>query len=659
MDAVMNLRGRVQAALAVAFLAALAACGGGGGGGGAVPGGGGGGAGPTPTPAPTATPPASGGYVTPTGGVTQLGPVSSNTFSSSMLNASADGTFIVQSADTPSEPSASSATLTEYDVTASESAAGIKPGSRGRTTAPTNRVKAPLGSVESLALRLRPRLDPRTMESQRRLGTMSALRSVRGIRVASATRRPLFNVNDQRVFHVFQSPITGATTTCAAPAIKAGSDCYIDVTATLKAVSNHGYVWVDGGIGAAYGLTGSDWQTVATTFDADYARETVAFGPAFFPGPTPSYTQCDSAGNDLDPTHHGAGYQPVPDLSGADPHISILITNALENTGEGGYFFFGSELNDQELNCAYHGPHAPSNALPMFIIGADNYGTSGSPTYDESYWLHTDMPRSLPHEFQHYLHTLNKVFKIDLTGGNGVFDDAFVDEGDAMLAEDLVNPSVTNGQVVDTLENAFEYLFSPGNFSLTSFTGYAPDPLDTSSNPAYNFYHNTSGNYGQAYLFARYLYDRFGGDAALQRVYSTLTPAPGSGANVSPIVAEANGESFQQVYGEFAAALAARNVASTDPRYTFSSTVTLVGSKQVPYPGGQTFDIVAERPALARRSDEHASGRTRPYQAHRGQHRAREADHGRDAVLQRRTIRRVRRLDWMRQRRPAAASTAG
>ena len=75
---------------------------------------------------------------------------------------------------------------------------------------------------------------------------------------------------------------------------------------------------------------------------------------AFAPRSTPArplygsrpvqYTQCDATGNDLwhRPLHlyHHTGYV---DLSGTDPHISILVTNALENTGEGGYFDFRND----------------------------------------------------------------------------------------------------------------------------------------------------------------------------------------------------------------------------------------------------------------------------------------------------------------------------
>ncbi|HEY6233573.1 MAG TPA: hypothetical protein VIW69_00545, partial [Candidatus Elarobacter sp.] len=76
------------------------------------------------------------------------------------------------------------------------------------------------------------------------------------------------------------------------------------------------------------------------------------------------------------------------------------------------------------------------------------------------------------------------------------------------------------------------------------------------------------------------------------RVYADLTAPPANGANVSPIQSEANGETFAQVYGEFADALAARNVAANgDPRFTFSSNVLLRGVTTMVIPGGATWNL--------------------------------------------------------------------
>src|ERR1700736_3089757 len=153
----MKLHG-VRPALAVAVFAAavLAACGGGGGGGrpGRPP--------PvtvTPPPAPPATPGPN--FVKGVSGVAQIPANASNAFSSSMLGASADGTFVIQSTDTPARPSGSTFTLTEYTVTASESAAGVTSStSKARIASTAGR------EGTNAALPFRPRLDPRTSALQ-------------------------------------------------------------------------------------------------------------------------------------------------------------------------------------------------------------------------------------------------------------------------------------------------------------------------------------------------------------------------------------------------------------------------------------------------------------------------------------------------------------
>ncbi len=76
-----------------------------------------------------------------------------------------------------------------------------------------------------------------------------------------------------------------------------GGTCYLDVAATVAAVSDHAYIWVEDAVSAdpSFGYTATDWTSTATTFDADYARETVAFGPAFFAA-NEQYEQCNTSG---------------------------------------------------------------------------------------------------------------------------------------------------------------------------------------------------------------------------------------------------------------------------------------------------------------------------------------------------------------------------
>ncbi|MBV8601976.1 MAG: hypothetical protein JO359_10480, partial [Candidatus Eremiobacteraeota bacterium] len=86
-----------------------------------------------------------------------------------------------------------------------------------------------------------------------------------------------------------------------------------------------------------------------------------------------------------------------------------------------------------------------------------------------------------------------------------------------------------------------------------------------------------------AYLFVRYLYDRFGGQSALRAIYSDTRPGPGgNNANVNPVLAAAGNEPWPQLYNEFAIALAAQSTGITnDPRYSFSPQIVLRGPVQV------------------------------------------------------------------------------
>ena len=557
----------------VLLLAALAGCGGGGGGGGSstppvvapsiapiVP--------PSPTPAPPT-------FVAATGTVTQLAANGANTFGSTLVPVSNDGTFIVQSTETPPETFTTTTTLPEYTVTASEA------GGQSTSSIARSPMRALLASDGSIARA--PRLDPKTMSSPTRLALRRSPfnlgenngRSPQSIRTSQA------NVGDTQNFNIDQFVITGASSTCVAPATTSGGySCYVAKPFQLLAKSTHAYVWLDDDIAANF--NSSDMQAVANQFDNDFAIETQAFGPAFFgSGSTQSFTQCDSSHNQISQ----ASNQPVPDLTGADPRISIVITNALSAQGEGGYFSSANLLSDAELQCQKSGLIEKTNGLPMFVIGDNLYkATPGAASMpDDTYWLAQDMPRSLAHEFQHYLHAINKEIAPQLANGTGIGDDAFIDEGCSMLAEDLTTasgtaPSANPAQSLDSRVLSFYFLYAAGNYSLTSFTGYDQDPLSTLTTPPYKFYHNTAGTYGQAYLFMRYIYDRFG-ISGLHNLYANRTQrASTASANVAPIVA-ATGESFAQISGEFAAALSASgDTGTTDPRFKFSNNVLLRGT---------------------------------------------------------------------------------
>ncbi|MDB5027871.1 MAG: hypothetical protein JWO66_1560, partial [Candidatus Eremiobacteraeota bacterium] len=150
------------------------------------------------------------------------------------------------------------------------------------------------------------------------------------------------------------------------------------------------------------------------------------------------------------------------------------------------------------------------------------------------------------------------------------FDDTFVEEGMSMLAEDLA----ADGVHIDTPRFSFSFLLEPSLFSLTSFTAYQPNPTSTATNPPYGWYSNTAGSYGQAYLFQRYLYDRFG--------QGEITSIYNSTASSVLAVAAAAGEPFPQLYREFAVAVSAQNTPVAGGVYAFGPAIVLRGNVDVP-----------------------------------------------------------------------------
>lgn len=578
-----------QAATALALTATLVAgCGGGGGGGGSsVPG-------PTPstvvpTPVPSNPPgiagctkvssfarmpdsgtsgttgvqavstPVPGGFVPATGPITDL-PFGTGSIGSNMLPGSSAAQFIAQEGSTPPQPNTGQP-LQTLPIAVSETA-GLSTSSRGFAQRTVDRVSGEEADMHWDV--------PQTAFSSVYRNIQNLQREPRSVSRQSVRKTQAYSVGNSRTFYVLTTNINGSNAGSGVPCST--------ITATLLSQSAHANVWLDNGIylnptemNAEYPSGLGDFQTVSNFFESAFATETAAFGSAYLNG-GPNFRQCSSNGGT--PTSQ----EPLVDLSGtADPHINIVITNLLASLGEGGYFFSGDLIVQQALNCA--GSNIPpSNELAMFYIGSDFYPSSGGAANgainNETFWLNSDMKRSISHEFQHYLHNVNKYLRPLAAGQAGVFDDAWIDEGCSMLAEDLAG----NGIVTDTPRFSYAYLANPDEYSLTSFTGYNPNPLATGTNPPYNFYRNTAGNYGMSYLFLRYVYDRFG-QAGIQRLYANLSPggSPFS-ANTAPIVAAANGEPFSQLYREFAIAVASQNsVTTTDPRYTFSSQIVLNG----------------------------------------------------------------------------------
>jgi hypothetical protein len=574
---------RVGSSLAIVLaVAVLAACGGGGGGGGST-------GGPVPitvtptppvvTPTPTSAPSSSAGYVAPSGAVTLLSPNASSAFASALVPASNDGIMDAVAAATPTEPPSANSALPQWAATVKETS--------GVGTQSSARAAQSARMLQAIAQNHQLEKGDTIRENVPNVASVRALFSrVAASRGAASngrrTRAAQGTVGTQKQFKILTSNI-GNSGGCAGGGTSGTYVCNTTITATLEAVGAHGNVWVDNASLATPGEFTSvpgDFQTIAQRFDGYYATETAAYGPAFYPGSQPvdfqyssSAHQCDANGNPVP-----ANQEQSVDLTGNNgTSIDIVITDALAGTGEGGYYYVANEVPQQVWNC-FPAPKPVSNETSMVVVTGNNYsgGGTGIPAQNESYWLNTDIPRSVSHELQHLLHAHYKYFRPIATGtGNGSFDDTFIDEGCSMLAEDLATDPAP-GQHLDTPRYSFSFLLEPSLFSLTSFTGFQPNPTSTSANPPYGWYSNTAGSYGQAYLFQRYMYDRFGGSTYLHTLYNT------DGPGVGPVLAGAGGESFAQLYREFVGAVSAQNTSAQASPYAFSSAITLRGNVDVP-----------------------------------------------------------------------------
>lgn len=549
----------------VAAAAALAACGGGGGGGSVGPPAG-------ITPGPLATP-----TFAPAAGITLLAPAAGNVLVAGVPGTAADELVLAQVATTPGEPG-TGGSLAQYAATVNETA-GVSASSAAREAASVRSAQLRARIVENRrsaqAERLRERAIPVDM-------LRAAMRGITVIRAGGAqsgrmTRAAAGTVGQQRTFKILTSKI-GNSGGCAGGSTANRYICNTTITATLKAVGAHGNIWVDNASLATPGefTVAGEFGQIAAKFDQYYATEIAAFAPAFYPG-TPAVTfatggkQCDVNGNDI-----GSANYVRTDISGSNgTSIDVVITDALAGTGEGGYYFGGDEIPQEVWNCDSSANRLVSNNTAMFVIGGNNYPPAPPQLlqFNETYWLNTDAPRGMSHELQHLLHDRWKVVKPEVTSATATFDDAFLNEGMSMLAEDLATDPAP-GRHIDTPRYTFVFLLEPSLFSLTAFAGYQPDPASTATNPPYGWFTNTAGSYGQAYLFQRYLYDRFG-PAYIASVYNSTA------SSVAAVSAAAN-EPFPQLDREFALAVSAQNTSVAAAPYAFSSAVVLRGNVDVP-----------------------------------------------------------------------------
>jgi len=325
-------------------------------------------------------------------------------------------------------------------------------------------------------------------------------------------------------------------------AIGQASSGQIQVPATLQAISQHAYVWVDNTLS----LSAISLTAIGNDFDNAYASDVTHFGSPEYTTSAPTATlamqPCDSAGNTI------ATAAPV-NLVIAPPngmHVLFIVNQNSLGAGLGGYFSSVNHYTQGFANCISGQPK--SNEASMIYLGFD-------PTSSLTYALSEDIVRGTSHEFQHLINFVNKT----VLPSSPVSEDRWINEGLSMLAQDYaVNrmfPSVPI-DVADALSLASVFLQNPQRYSLTGFTG---------SDSSGTFTYNCTGCYGLSYLYQRYLADRFGGDSYLHAIESTTTT---SIAGIQSVT----GTSPSQTIADFAVALLQSGSGLTaDPRYNFKN----------------------------------------------------------------------------------------
>lgn len=336
-----------------------------------------------------------------------------------------------------------------------------------------------------------------------------------------------------------------------------GTRVNVQVPATLLAQSAHTNIWIDDTLQ----LSQSAISQIVTDAENAYASDTAHFAspdyPASAPGLQARYSACGAGGA-------SQGSAPAYITEPADHRIDVMVVNSSNLGGLGGYFSAANLMNQATLNCLNGSSTTyESNEAPFIFVGW--FSNSGA-----TYELQEDLVRSTAHELQHLINFVNHGILAPGAASSSFNgnETPYINEGLSMLAQDLAVANMYAARGVqfdadDALARASVYLASPSNFSLSAFTGVDPVSWGGNGTPQYNC---GGGCYGAAYLFERYLRDRFGGDAYTHAMET-------SGATGDANLRAVTGEPPASLFGDFALAMAADSlrVTSADPRFTFGS----------------------------------------------------------------------------------------
>ena len=366
------------------------------------------------------------------------------------------------------------------------------------------------------------------------------------------------------------NPVVGATANIWVAKFAIGSSgTYIQVPSTLEFQTVHGNVWIDNTLlSGDASFQGASLATTVAQIGADLENavtsDTTHFAGFDYPNNAPGvglqYEAYDSAGNDLHHSDNQYIFEPT------DRRINLEILNTASlGSGVGGYF---SSVNytPQEIwnyfisHPSGSSPVPMSNEAPFIYCGW--FASSGA-----NYELQEDLVRGAAHELQHLINFVNHSI-LPAAANTYAFDgteDPFINEGLSMLSQDLAVNTLHPTQsfdVADAMQHAKQYLSSPQNYSLSGFIGI--DPASWGGNGSTPKYNCGGGCYGVAYLFERYMRDRFGGDAYTQGMETSQQ------TGFANLQANAGNEPAGEAMGDFAVAIATNSQQISPPNSFFN-----------------------------------------------------------------------------------------
>lgn len=235
-------------------------------------------------------------------------------------------------------------------------------------------------------------------------------------------------------------------------------------------------------------------------------------------------------------------YGPDPEDGGIDndPRTFIVISPAVDRFGaEKGLLGYYWSRDVQPRAGPASDPRSHSNEREAIFLTNQIFNQNPYTTYG-----------TLAHEFTH----LVMYYRRSLVGATA--EETWWDEALAMLAMDRTGYGLRAGNE-DIAKDIRSFLTTPAAYSLTQWQG----------NPN-NF------AYGLVYLFARYLYDRFGQD-----FYREILLATEGGVAALDKVLRRRGTSFDKVYSEFmVATYASGTLLEVEPQYRLSPDLNMRGS---------------------------------------------------------------------------------